>query len=919
MSQNDNYRNILNASSTCEILTDLLANQYSPPSSSDTTIGSDDRTTSASIVLAIFSTVTSLCLLDRNTASFSQLPTFLDTLCRFLVCNTITSPVLESCCRIVVIFLAYARFPDQLSTLGVEDDENTTRSRSTTKTKPNHHPSLSQMSLFSSGNVLTDEPSVSGSASSAASSSSSPRRRYHNQFVSDVAFQAFSQFSQNSVYSGNDPPTLIPKETYPNLLRFLERKLEVIYGNLLLKHPENEALVWLIFEGYSFLTMEEDGVKALTTVSELNLCELICRIFGTYITKSERVESAGAKIITNIATCEHGDSTELLGQLGACSLLPLYLKNYYTTSPEAVRIGCSAIAYLCKRNPNNRISLAANGSCEIVFSCLQKFIFNPSIVTHVVHAIKCLCSQNRLNTTSFSSLGTVDFLIENLLGTELLVGDNALLGSTLWCLGHIPPAVLSHLWSQRVTEFVMTAFSEHFNDLSSSALTENGYVIMSACDAVYTLCSYVENASSGGGAGGGSVPGHQSTIFAKNDTSLCEIMVSILRFYEHDENILHSALMALANLLDRIPENQQKIQEVMILKTMQVRCQSLVVVRGALAALLGIVHGNPHFPEKLSSVSAIKIILKGIFLHSADPIVAKRGSSLIAILSCHDRVYQRVLGSEGACGIIMDLLKEHGGLNQRQTQEVEDKDLSSSNVTVMREGCWALYCLCHQYDSNRSKILSLDGIEFLSLLLRAFSGNESILVWVCGTIANISAIHTSSHTARYLELGVCSTLLEIIQIYGLGGELGSEAIVKHVCWAIGNLAQVSSLSEALGSQGTCEQLVLVLLKHLERLSVVEATLLAVKSLLKNSTNKKRFEESGLVSLLDQAQQRAAGAGEGQEELQQLIRKVRNILIPPKTLFSFGGKEESHASTAAGEREERRSASGGESVSDDGAN
>jgi hypothetical protein len=471
------------------------------------------------------------------------------------------------------------------------------------------------------------------------------------------------------------------------------------------------------------------------------------------------------------------------------------------------------------------------------------------------------------------------------LGTELLVGDNAMIGSTLWCIGHIPPALLSHLWSPRVIEFVMNAFREHFNDLSWSALNENGYVVMSACEAVYTLCSYVENSG---------------LVFAAQ-FDLCAIIVSVIRFYEDDENILHSALMALANLLDRIPENQQRVQEVVILKTMQTRCKSLVVVRGALAALLGIVHGNPSYPEKLSSVAAVKIILKSIYMHHGDVVVAKRGSSLLAILSSHDRVYQRVLGSEGACGIVLDLLRGH-----------------ESNTTVMREAAWALCSLCHHFDSNRSKILSSpDSLEFLSLLLKTYAGNESVLVWVCGTLANVTAIQTSSYASRYVETNICLTLVELLQIYGLGGELGSESILTYLCWAVGNLALVSVLSEQLGDAGICEQFVLVLLKHLPSLPIVQVALVAIKNLTRSPANKKRLQEAGLLELLDQA---AEVHHSQQETVGATIRKIKNVFHPTK-LFNFGMREETSSGGGGGsgggnDAVEQRSASG-ESVSDDG--
>jgi hypothetical protein len=838
----------------------------------------DEDKVKEEVLLALFSTVISLCLLDHNTASFSCLPSFRESLCHLLANESVSVRVLESCCRVVVIFLAYARFPDQLSSsLGDEDARSSSLSFAS-RPKATQRPSLTQLNLISSRNVLTDEPS-------SGLSSSSPKRKYHSQHLSEVVFHAFSQFSQNPVYSGHEPPSLIPHETYPNIIKFLDLKLEEIYGRLLLKHADQETIVWLIFEGYALLTVEEEGVKALLTVSELNLCELICRLFGTYITKSERLETAACKTLTNIALTSSdvaaGDHTELLGHLGACSLLPLYLKNYYTLSPEAVRVGSLTMAFLCKQNANNRLSLAANGSCEILFACLQKFIFSPRVVSQIIHAIKCLCSQNKLNTTRFSSLGTLDFIIENLLGTELLIGDNAMIGSTLWCIGHIPPALLAHLWSPHVIEFVMNTFREHFNDLSWSALQDNGYIIMSACEAVYTLCSYIEN----------------SGLVFPQQYDVCAIIVSVIRFYEDDENILHSALMALANLLDRIPENQQLVQEVIILKTLQTRCHSLVVVRGALAALLGIVHGNPSYPEKLSSVAAVKIILKGIFLHHEDVVVAKRGSSLLAILSSHDKVYQRVLGSEGGCGIVLDLLRAH-----------------ESNTIVMREAAWALCSLSHHHDSNRSKILSSsDSIEFLSLLLQTYSGNESVLVWVCGTVANVTAIQTSFYAPRYLEACTCLTLIELLQIYGLGGELGSESILKYLCWAVGNLSLVTVLSEQLGEGGICEQIVLVLMKHLNTLSIVEVALVTIKNLTRNLTNKKRLQDSGLLELLDQA----AEAHEAHEvTVLAVIRKIKSIFNPPR-LFNFGLTNGGGGGGGGSEGGERRSASGGESVSDDG--
>jgi hypothetical protein len=834
--------------------------------------------------VSIFRAIVALAVLDKNAAAFSARKNLYELLCNFLKVPNQSHATIEWCIRVVIVLLCFVKVaPKKARDGGDEDDPppsprgSFTQRRSLTSSSAAVSPLPSPptgppgapvtAAKVPTRNALRDEPS--------GLATSSPRRKYHNEFLFDVVSPHFSQTSANPVYGGAEP-SFVPRQTYPNIPHFLDTQLHVILAQVLNQHSSTELLVWLIFEAFAVISIEKLGSSALVTIGEIDLCELICATLDSFLTRSQRVEESAVKIIANLSV--FGESSELLGQRGACGLVVQFLRRYYAESPESVRVGCNAIAYLCKRNANNRIAIAASGGGEVLFACLQKFVFTFDIIPYVVHAIKCFCTHNKINSSSMSSFGTMDFIIENLIGTELITGDLSILGSCLWCVGHVAPLSITLLSSPQVIAFVVDNLKSHLADDSVLTLVTNSYVVMSACEAVYALCLYA--------------PANRKTL-AKMEV-IPHLLLTI-RYFETDENILHSALMSLANLIDGQQENQNTVKPTLILKAMQGRYDSNIAVRGALAALLGIVHNNPSHPDKFNSVAAARIIFKGICLHLQDEVVAKRGCSLIAILASQDKSYQRILGSEGGCGVVMDVMGQHDG-----------------NVIVMREACWALCSLSHKYDSNRASIIQNKGIELLTSVLRRYLGNESIVVWACGCLANVAAIRSSANSAKFLEFGSCAVIVEILQMYGIGGTVGSESVVRYVCWAVGNLALSRVLNETLGDAGACEQLVLVLLKHIEIATVAQLACEAMKNLARLPANKQRLLDSGVVRTIDDALQKHAS----NETVSDIIRKTKSTLLSSGLFSAMGFGQSTRSIGADSDGGEEVHSASGESVGAD---
>lgn len=171
-----------------------------------------------------------------------------------------------------------------------------------------------------------------------------------------------------------------------------------------------------------------------------------------------------------------------------------------------------------------------------------------------------------------------------------------------------------------------------------------------------------------------------------------------------------------------------------------------------------------------------------------------------------------------------------------------------NDPVVMREACWALCSLSHKFDTNRAKIIRIGGIEILTGILKKYSGNEPIVLWACGAVANIAASKTAVNCSKFMEVGTCMAVVEILQIY----MDESEPVLRYVCWAIGNLASVLQLSQSLGECGACEGVVLALMKHIASPATAQLACTAVWHLSKWPDNKKRLEDAGALHAIEQA-------------------------------------------------------------------
>ena len=567
----------------------------------------------ADVVGSALLAMMSACASDDVVSSLSHTSVF-GLLCSVLADSMENVTICEWVCRLIILLIGYSPPVDMDVTSLMPSSPMTSRGGDASPP--------SQLLLPS----VLDEPRV-------GSDSSSPRRTHRSEALFGVSTNQITP-SASPVSSRTTVPEGVTRKTYPNISLFVDAGGHTLLLRLLSCHMDNALLVWLACDGLGVICLEDVGATAVVSETQYDSCELLCAILQKYLDSDMTIEITAVKVITNIA--RHRDFATALGTSGACGLVVPFVKAYCKEHVDSVIVGCSAMAYLCKRNSQNKISLAAAGACAVCSECLHKFIFDPVVLPFVMHAIKCLCSQNKFNTSQISNHGILDFIIENLLNTEVLDADISLVGSTLWCIAHIPPASMKTLSSPAIINFIMlhlqaNATSNNSSSLSSSKLT-NSYVAMAACDAIYSMC--------------GSISTSRATFASLNTI---HTLLSLVRYYEDDENVLHSGLMAIANLVDCSPENRIHVKVVIILKAMQVRCDSVVVVRAALATLLGMTHDNPTFPSELSSINGVKIMLKSIFLHMYCEVVSRRGCKLLAILASHDKVYQKILGELGLC------------------------------------------------------------------------------------------------------------------------------------------------------------------------------------------------------------------------------------------------------------------------------
>jgi hypothetical protein len=588
LADNDSTRSILALLHVTDILVDIL-HVYTAEDAPDVIGGA---------MLALMT----VCVVDNIANTLSRTPTRIEFFCRLLSENIGNTAICEWILRFVALLLGC-----------VAGDEADNKGQSMMDVLIVEE-SVTQSQLMMPS--MIDEPRI-------GVDSSAPKKQFHSRSLVGVC-PIQSSNSLNPLCCYQEPALYIPRKTYFNIARFVECGVHSLLGDILLNLESNETMIWITMECLAIICIEECGSVAVMSEVKFNFSDLICVSFQKHLGMNFNIEIAACKTICNIS--RHRDYAGMLGSCGACGLVVPFLRTYFAESSDAVVIGSSAVAFLCKHNANNKISLAASGACDVTSDCLHKFIFEPKVIPHILHAVKCLCSQNKFNTSQLSSRGVLDFIVDNLIHTEIMDGDISLVGNVLWCLAHLPPASMKLLASPDIAKFIMT-YLERNSPCSSQSTGRNAYAAMAACDAVYFLCA--------------NFPANRVALA---EMGACKVIVSLLREHEGDENVLHSALMALANLVDCTPQNREMVKVVLILKTMQSRCESVVVVRAGLATLLGIIHDNPAYPSEMSSISAIKIMLKAIFLHIYCDVVAKRGCILLALLASHDKMYQKILG-----------------------------------------------------------------------------------------------------------------------------------------------------------------------------------------------------------------------------------------------------------------------------------
>jgi hypothetical protein len=569
------------------------------------------------------------------------------------------------------------------------------------------------------------------------------------------------------------------------------------------------------------------------------------------------------------------------------------LKAYYTVSASHVKDVCLSIAYLCRFNLTNKISLATCGACKIIHECFILYISNESVIPSVMYAIVALSHQNKYNLQQFSALGVTDFILELYIGSDLVSHKNEpMIAMILWFIGHIPPTSVEMFSSPEVCKFT----------LSNIYMRSNPTTVAYGCKAVsaLALCPSKQN--------------HKLLV----EMQVIEILqeLSVVSFCHHTE-VLTNSLMALASLVDGVSIFQNRVSVSAIVSVMEENYINRPVIAAALTALLSVFSGltiskcDESHKKILTSPVTVKIILDCIRHHVTSERVGLLGCRLITLLCQNFKNIHKEFMEFGVCNFIMDVFKVH-----------------KRSVEVLQEVAGSAVVVCRLNFTCVSALCELGLVSTISSLLRNFISKETLVCCACEVIAivaqqqysklssiTISISNSNSHSQivqDYVMAGFPLVVVEVLQMYAAGARTGIEVPCQVPCQdsitdsmsgnavppatqhklpseqhlkilecaidIVGNMGGMDAqLCAELEKAGVCECVLLLLIKNDKHVQVLRATLQALQQLGKQPNTRQHLLDIGIMGYIDQA----AGSDSKSipdESLVKVAKKTKTTLL-----------------------------------------
>lgn len=563
-------------------------------------------------------------------------------------------------------------------------------------------------------------------------------------------------------------------------------------------HVGSEIVLRLAMEVLLYVLQEDSSIPS---VVEQNA--VLYSIFLSYLHTSEILESLIVRCYTRLCITEDGAAK----CSNVCTTVLSYLQ-YYHINKECYHNALGLLTNLCNYN-SNKIVLNSNNIAQLLLQ-YTKYYYDKDAADDKTLAIelrcfKALVANNKHSKGILTTLGFIDYLITTLVQPHnSLLQHSAIAEHLLWLVATVPPQDMNILCTSTFVKFIVTSIASYSNDS----------VTLNACLAIHTLCQ-VDNIKK---------------LFMEYDMSTT---ISSLLTNSNSE-VLYNTCLIIALLAENSPL-QNTIPVSNIVKLLQ-KHENEVLLAGVLAAVNSMVLNCPSNQDAMNNSQLVKLLFKTVGQYSTATTV-KRTCSLVAYLTSVNSEFQAKFSSVGLLNYIVESIKHYIELANNDT------------TSVLAEGCWAICNCSHNNPSNKAKFGKLNTIEVLHTILTRYSTHEATVLWASGAIANLSA-GSAENAHRCNVVGIPAVLVDILRQYGLGGSEGSEAVLKYVCWAIGNLSIMPPLAQSLGEAGVNESIILILIKHSSNDIITQLVCTTIRNLSKDVANKRMLLAAGAIDAVE---------------------------------------------------------------------
>ena len=595
-----------------------------------------------------------------------------------------------------------------------------------------------------------------------------------------------------------------------------------VLRQILKDHMSSEVIARLVCELVHLLSKDESNRSKF---GACGVCETLADTLS--------IHAPNAKVCLQVcrAVCSLAyDNTanfELLSSTNVCEGVSKVLVThaYVTTT---CRWAAAAVAALAE-GPKNHEVFTSNGVLESLVGMIEKHKNVLATLEEVLRAVRAMATKNPATASRLSGAGLIPALLAAISYHSDAVGAAENFG---WIIGTC------------TTEHD----AEYFNSDEAWAKIESLLKTHASHEnAVRWLCFGL---------------GAWATFANRPRTTSCDLVLSMLIRYGSTPAVVSKSSYAIGCLASN-KANQDHLCShgavEAIAKCVVIYADKSNVKVGLFRAIVGLVQGNTQHQKKFSAVpEACKSLVKAVYEDIEYPEITMWGCKALSAMMQGNKYTTHYLGA--ASNFMDEILRQHKG-----------------SLDMLKVAFETIALLAHGNTANRS-LLGVSGAcdEVGNVLSQLVYEDLATARLCCRVIANLAANHPNNQH-KLGASGACEYLVSVVKDHcqGADQDLQEGAVTTRLaCWAIANLVQMGKPSEEVieiekkksslnilgeaklkkNSQKFDELHIKdMIVALLQKYASDEETWLwivrCINSFAKGKTLRKKFLESGIVSLL----------------------------------------------------------------------